>query len=245
MVTRIDQRLPADLRPVEFLPHFQRYPHGSVLVSFGATRVICSVSAVPGIPRWMKEQGKAGGWLTAEYAMLPGATADRCPREGGRGGPSGRSQEIQRLVGRSLRAAVDLEKLGDHTLHVDCDVLDADGGTRCAAITGASVALELALRQLQAAGELKEWPLREHVAAVSVGIVAGEPALDLCYAEDSAAAVDMNVVMTAGGRFVEVQGTAEGEPFDEEEMQAMLALARRGLAELFARQRQALAAAAD
>lgn len=238
---RQDQRRPEQLRPLRFVPEFQRHPAGSVLVEFGDTRVICSVTVVPGVPRWMGEQGVTGGWLTSEYQMLPGSTRERSQRESGRGGPSGRSQEIQRLVGRSLRTVVDLSRIGPRTLYVDCDVLDADGGTRCAAITGASVALELALRKLFAAGELSSWPLREHVAAVSVGLVHGEPLLDLCYVEDAAAAVDMNVVMTAGGRFVELQGTAEGEPFDDAQMQALLALARGGLAEIFAAQRAALA----
>lgn len=240
MQPRIDQRRAFDLRPVEFTLGFQRGPQGSVLIRCGGTRVLCAVTAVPGVPRWMKEQGKTGGWLTAEYAMLPGANPGRSARETGRSGPSGRSQEIQRLVGRSLRAAVDLTKLGDHTLYVDCDVIDADGGTRCASITGASVALELALRHLQAAGKLAEWPLRTPVAAVSVGMIEGEPVLDLCYTEDSAADVDMNVVMTAEGKFIEVQGTAEGEPFAGEALDAMLTLARRGLDSLFQLQRQVL-----
>jgi len=173
--------------------------------------------------------------------MLPGSTDDRVARDSGRNGVSGRSQEIQRLVGRSLRSVMDMTKLGTRTVYVDCDVLDADGGTRCAAITGASVALELALRQLQARDELREWPLREHVAAVSVGVVKGEPMLDLCYVEDSAAEVDMNVVMTAGGKFVEVQGTAERAPFSHDDLQALLALAGGGLKQLFALQQAALA----
>ncbi len=241
MATRNDGRGAAELRPVNFQAGFQKHPAGSVLVEMGGTRVICSVSVVPGVPRWMQEQGRVGGWLTSEYAMLPGSTGDRVARESGRGGVSGRSQEIQRLVGRSLRSVVDMTKLGTRTVYVDCDVLDADGGTRCAAITGASVALELALRQLLAKGELREWPLREHVAAVSVGVVNGEPVLDLCYVEDSAAEVDMNVVMTAGGKFVEVQGTAEKAPFTPADLQALLALADGGLKQLFALQQKALA----
>jgi ribonuclease PH len=243
IIMRQDRRRPDQLRPLRFTPGFQRHPAGSVLVEFGETRVICSVTAVPGIPRWMSEQGVRGGWLTAEYQMLPGATAERTQREGARTGPSGRSQEIQRLVGRSLRTVLDLERLGGRTLYVDCDVLDADGGTRCAAISGASVALELALRKLFVAGELNGWPLREPVAAVSVGLLKGEPLLDLCYVEDAAAEVDMNVVMTAGGRFVEVQGTAEGAPFDDAQMQAMLALARSGLEDIFRAQQAVLASA--
>ena len=241
MATRSDGRVAAELRPVSFQAGFQKHPAGSVLVGMGGTRVICSVSVVPGVPRWMQEQGRVGGWLTSEYAMLPGSTDDRVARDSGRNGVSGRSQEIQRLVGRSLRSVVDMTKLGTRTVHVDCDVLDADGGTRCAAITGASVALELALRHLQARGELREWPLREHVAAVSVGVVKGEPMLDLCYVEDSAAEVDMNVVMTAGGKFVEVQGTAERAPFSHDDLQALLALAGGGLKQLFALQQAALA----
>lgn len=220
------------------MPGYLLHPAGSVLVQAGRTRVVCSVSDVPGVPRWMREQNVPGGWLTAEYAMLPAATTDRSEREGRRGGPGGRSQEIQRLVGRSLRAVTDLSKLGQRTLHVDCDVLDADGGTRCAAITGSAIALHLALRKLFLAGSLRTWPLRQLVAGVSVGIVNGLPLLDLCYEEDAAAEVDMNVVMTADGRFVEVQGTAEGEPFTGEHLGAMLALARRGLTETLAVQRQ-------
>ena len=243
MPTRHDQRRPGDLRPVRFTCDFQKNPAGSVLVEFGNTRVICSVTITPEVPRWMKEQGRPGGWLTAEYQMLPGSTADRVPRETGRNGPSGRSQEIQRLIGRSLRSIVDLAKLGPRTFHVDCDVLDADGGTRCAAITGAAVALEIALRRLLATGDLAEWPMRGQVAAISAGVVNGEPVLDLCYVEDSAAEVDMNVVMTSADKFVEIQGTAEGAPFGDTEMQRMLELARAGLKEIFELQRQAVAAA--
>ncbi len=238
---RNDGRRPDELRLVCFKKDFQLHPASSVLVEFGMTRVICAVSVVPGVPRWMADKGVSGGWLTSEYQMLPGATSERGPRESGRGGPSGRSQEIQRLVGRSLRSVLDLTRIGQRTLYVDCDVLDADGGTRCAAITGASVALELALRKLFAQGLLTDWPLREHVAAVSVGIVNGEALLDLCYKEDSGADVDMNVAMTTGGKFVEVQGTAEEAPFSEAQMAALLALAKGGLARLFELQRQALA----
>ncbi len=214
------------------IPDFQRHPLGSLLIECGNTRVICAVTASDGVPRWMREQNVAGGWLTCEYQMLPSATGQRTQRESSRGQPSGRTQEIQRLVGRSLRAMVDLRKLGPLTLQVDCDVIDADGGTRCASVTGACVAVELALRKLLAAGKLAEWPIKERVAAVSVGLLAGVPMLDLCYVEDAAAEVDMNVVMTASGRFVELQGTAEGEPFAQAEVEAMLALGRRGVAEL-------------
>jgi ribonuclease PH len=241
MAERADQRRPEELREVTFQAGFQKHPTGSVLVGFGATRVLCAVSVVEGVPKWMgPTEGR--GWLTAEYQMLPGATAERVPREVSRGQLSGRSAEIQRLIGRSLRATLDLGRVPGRTLYVDCDVLDADGGTRCAAVTGACVALELALLKLLAAGQLRDWPMLRRVAGVSVGVVAGEPVLDLCYAEDSAAAVDMNVVMTSNGQFVEVQGTAEHEPFSREQMDAMLALAERGLRELFRLQQEAVTA---
>jgi len=242
MAVRADQRRADHLREVRFEPGIQKHPAGSVLVSFGATRVICAVTVVDGVPKWMSA-AEARGWLTAEYQMLPGATAERSPREVSRGQVSGRSAEIQRLVGRSLRATLDLARIPGRTLYVDCDVLDADGGTRCAAVTGACVALELALLKLLAAGQLRDWPMLRRVAAVSVGVVDGEPRLDLCYAEDSTAEVDMNVVMTSGGRFVEVQGTAEHEPFSREQMDAMLALAGVGLQELFRLQQEAVKAA--
>jgi len=240
---RNDGRSPEELRPVEFQCNFLHHPLGSVLIRVGNTRVLCSVSDVPGAPRWKREQELPGGWITAEYRMLPGSTAERTRRETAGNGPGGRTYEIQRLIGRSLRAVVDLEKLGDRTLYVDCDVLDADGGTRCAAITGASVALELALRKLFMSGEISTWPLLEHVAAVSVGLVDGRPLLDLAYEEDVAAEVDMNVVMTAGGRFVEVQGTAEESPFTQEQLDEMLDIARRGVSRLIELQRQALESA--
>lgn len=243
MAQRVDQRRPDQLRPVTFQTRFQQYPAGSALVSFGATRVLCAVSIADGVPKWMPAAGDSG-WLTAEYQMLPGATAERTPREVSRGQISGRTAEIQRLIGRSLRATLDLTRIPGRTLYVDCDVLDADGGTRCAAVTGACVALELALLKLLGAGALRDWPMLRRVAAVSVGIVDGEPVLDLCYAEDSAAAVDMNVVMTSAGQFVEVQGTAEHEPFSRAQMDALLALAERGLQELFRMQQEAVKAAA-
>lgn len=230
---RLDNRKNDELREVEIIPNFQRHPAGSVLVRFGNTRVICAVSVEEGVPRWMKEQGVGGGWITGEYQMLPSATATRTEREVMRGKLSGRSAEIQRLVGRSLRAAVDLSKLPGLTFHVDCDVIDADGGTRCASITGASVALQLAAKKLLAEGKLTEWPLLSPIAAVSVGIVEGEPMLDLAYTEDSAAEVDMNVVMTAEGRFVELQGTGEEATFSEEDLGKLLGLARKGLTEIF------------
>ena len=237
---RIDKRRNTDLRPVSFHCGFQRHPAGSVLVTFGGTRVICAVSVEEAVPRWMKEQGKPGGWITAEYQMLPSSTETRTEREAVRGKLSGRSSEIQRLIGRSLRAAVDLEKLPGLTFHVDCDVIDADGGTRCASITGASVALELAARKLMDEGKLTEWPLLNRVAAVSVGLLQGEGLLDLCYVEDSAADVDMNVIMTDAGRFVELQGSGEEATFGDNDLTMLLGLAKKGLKELFVLQDEAI-----
>ena len=233
---RLDQREANELRPVSFVPHYQRHPLGSVLACCGHTRVICAVSLEKAVPRWMKEQNVAGGWITAEYQMLPSATTQRSEREVMRGKLSGRSAEIQRLIGRSLRAVVDLAKLPGMTLHVDCDVLDADGGTRCASITGASVALELAAAKLLEDGLISESPIVARVAAVSVGIVNGEALLDLCYQEDSAAEVDMNVVMTDSGRFVELQGSGEEATFSDDDLAAMLKVARDGLKDIFAAQ---------
>lgn len=232
------RQLPDALRPMDFLPGFQHSPAGSVLITAGNTRVICAVSIVEGVPSWLKPRSAEEGWLTAEYQMLPGATAERAPRELAKGKPSGRSAEIQRLIGRSLRAAIDLKKLPGRTVYVDCDVLDADGGTRCASITGASVALELACRNLLDRGLISEWPVRCRIAAVSVGLVEGIPTLDLCYAEDVSADVDMNVVMTDAGEYVEIQGTAEGRPFSQTQMDDLLALARRGLTEIFEKQNE-------
>jgi ribonuclease PH len=209
---------------------FQRTPAGSVLVSCGNTRVICAASVVDSVPKWMSAEGKPGGWITAEYQMLPGATAPRGSRERSR--PSGRSSEIQRLIGRSLRSVVDLEKIPGKTIYLDCDVLDADGGTRCASICGSSVALELALQRLFAAGELSDWPLVSRVAAISVGLLDGQGILDLCYEEDAAAEVDMNVVMTSRGEFVELQGTAEEHPFSRSQLDALLGLAEKGIREI-------------
>ncbi|MDD4097429.1 MAG: ribonuclease PH [Lentisphaeria bacterium] len=242
-MTRKDKRPADELRPMSFVPNYQRHPAGSVLVAVGHTRVICAVSVENAVPRWMKEQNVAGGWITAEYQMLPSATSQRTEREVTRGKLSGRSAEIQRLVGRSLRAVVDLSKLPGLTLHVDCDVLDADGGTRCAAITGASVALQLAAAKLRRDGVIAEDPIVAPVAAVSVGLIDGQPLLDLCYEEDAAAEVDMNIVMTAAGRFVEIQGSGEEATFSNDDLEKMLGLARRGLAVVFAAQEQALATA--
>ena len=229
---RADGRAPDELRTIRFIPDPAPAAAGSVLVEFGRTRVICGASIEDGVPRWMRAQNVTGGWLTAEYSILPYATKPRSSRESSTGKVSGRTQEIQRLIGRSLRAVTDLDRLGERTIWIDCDVLEADGGTRTASVTGAWVALRRAVNKLLKEGALKEDPLREAVAAVSVGIVEGRPLLDLCYTEDLAAAVDMNVVMTASGRFVEVQGTAEEQPYSREELDAMLALAAKGIRKL-------------
>ncbi len=210
------------------------------MIEMGDTRVLCAASIEDGVPRWMREQRVTGGWITAEYSMLPYATAPRKPREVTRGRVEGRTQEIQRLVGRALRSVTDIEKLGERTIWIDCDVLQADGGTRTASITGAYVAVMLAMNKLQGEGVLKECPIQSGVAAVSVGLLEGVPLLDLCYEEDAKAAVDMNVVMTDEGHFVEVQGTGEAAPFTQRQMMAMLKLAREGVAELLAMQKNVL-----
>ncbi len=235
---RTDGRRADELRPLRITPGYMPYAEGSALIEVGQTRVICSATLEESVPRFRRNSG--AGWLTAEYSMLPRATPQRTQRESGRGGPTGRTHEIQRLIGRSLRAVCDLPKLGERTLYLDCDVLQADGGTRTAAITGAYVAAALAFRRLQRAGKILASPLRDAVAAVSVGIVGGTPLLDLKYDEDSRAGVDMNVVCTGDGRFIELQGTAEGEPFSREEMDALLALAASGVEQLLAAQRAAL-----
>jgi ribonuclease PH len=239
-MTRHDGRAPNQLRPLSFTPGFAPNATGSVLVAAGNTRVICSAMVEEAVPRWMKEQQVPGGWVTAEYSMLPYSTGQRKQRDITRGKLDGRSSEIQRLIGRSLRAAIDLDKLGSRTMWIDCDVLAADGGTRTASITGACVAAALACRQLMSAGLIKKNPIRQLVAAVSVGVVNGAPVLDLDYIEDKDAAVDMNVVMTAAGSFVEVQGSGEESTFTDEELAAMLALARSGIGELLAAQKTAL-----
>jgi len=210
------------------------------LIEMGETRVLCAASIEEGVPRWMRDQDVTGGWITAEYSMLPYATAPRKPREVTRGRTEGRTQEIQRLVGRALRSVADMEKLGERTIWIDCDVLQADGGTRTASITGAYVAFMLAMSKLVSDGVLKGYPVTSCVAAVSVGIVDGVPLLDLCYAEDSKAAVDMNVVMTDKGQFVEIQGTGEDAPFTQRQMTTMLKLARAGIAQLMTIQKTAL-----
>jgi len=238
---RSDGRTPADLRPVRVTRDYLRHPEGSVLVEFGDTKVVCTASLEEKVPPFLKGQGK--GWVTAEYGMLPRSTNTRMNRE--RNGPSGRSQEIQRLVGRSLRAVVEMAKLGERTVWVDCDVIQADGGTRTAAITGSFIAVADAIGTLVKAGTLPGSPVRDCVAAISVGIVSGTPVLDLNYAEDSSAEVDMNVVMTGAGAFVEVQGTAEQTPFGRDRLMAMLALAESGIGRLIALQRRVLEARAE
>ncbi|MBV8047361.1 MAG: ribonuclease PH [Paludibacterium sp.] len=235
---RADDRSDAALRPVRLTRHFTRHAEGSVLVEFGDTQVICTASVEEGVPGFLK--GKGQGWVTAEYGMLPRSTGSRMRREAAAGKQSGRTQEIQRLIGRSLRAVTALDKLGERQIVIDCDVIQADGGTRTASITGAYVALADAIGKLMAEGKLGENPLHDAVAAVSVGIVDGRPVLDLDYVEDSGCETDMNVVMTGSGRFVEIQGTAEGEPFSREEMDRLLALAEQGIAELIQLQKQAL-----
>jgi ribonuclease PH len=234
---RLDGRAPDQLRPLSFVPNFAPHATGSVLVSTGNTRVICSAMVEEAVPRWMKEQSVGGGWVTAEYSMLPYSTLQRKARDVAKGKQDGRGVEIQRLIGRSLRAVVDLDVLGARTLWVDCDVLQADGGTRTAAITGACVAVALAGKALVAQKLIKSLPIKNYVAAVSVGMVAGVPLLDLNYVEDKDAAVDMNIVMTDTGRFVEVQGSGEETTFADEELAQMLAYARKGIDELLAAQR--------
>jgi ribonuclease PH len=235
---RPDGRAPGELRPIRYELGYQEWAAGSVLFSMGRTRVLCAATVNEDVPRWLRGSGK--GWVTGEYSMLPASTLERSPREVNKGRLGGRTQEIQRLIGRSLRAVTDLERLGERTITVDCDVLQADAGTRTASITGGYIALALALRGLSERGSLTEQPLTDTVAAVSVGIVNGQALLDLCYEEDAAAQVDFNVVMTGAGAFVEVQGTAEGEPFDRGSLEVLLDLAATGIAELTKVQREAL-----
>lgn len=231
-------RSPEQLREIRFTREFTKHAEGSILVEFGDTKVICTASVTEGVPRFLKGANK--GWLTAEYSMLPRATHSRTDREAARGKQGGRTLEIQRLIGRSLRAAVDLKKLGEHTITIDCDVIQADGGTRTASITGACVAMIDAIRHLQRKKIILDDPLKHMVASVSVGIHQGQAVLDLDYAEDSRAETDMNVVMTEDGEFIEVQGTAEGQTFSMEELNSMLSLARDGIAQLIAQQKAAL-----
>jgi ribonuclease PH len=233
---RADGRSPDQLRPLSFTADIAPHATGSVLVSFGSTRVICGATIEPNVPTWMKQQGVKGGWLTAEYSMLPYSTHERKARDSSRGKVDGRTVEIQRLIGRSLRAVIDLEKLGTHTLWIDCDVLQADGGTRTAAITCAYIAARLAVQKLLDNKRLAENPLRDSVAAVSVGIVNGRLLLDLPYLEDRDAEVDCNVVMTGRGQFVEVQGSGEEATFSPEQLQSLLTLAQKGLREVAAAQ---------
>ena len=239
-MSRPSDRSAAQVRPVTITRNFTKHAEGSVLVEFGHTRVLCTASVDTSVPRFLK--GKGQGWVTAEYGMLPRSTHSRMNREAAAGKQSGRTLEISRLIARSLRAAVDLTALGEHSITVDCDVLQADGGTRTAAITGACVAVHDALVGLVTAGKLAHNPMREFVAAVSVGIHQGVPVLDLDYAEDSDCDTDMNVVMNDGGGFIELQGTAEGHAFRRDELDALLALAEKGIGELLAAQQQALSA---
>ncbi len=239
MTNRTDGRANDALRPLTITRHYTRHAEGSVLVEFGHTKVLCTASVEERVPPFLK--GKGQGWVTAEYGMLPRSTHTRTDREAAKGKQSGRTQEIQRLIGRSLRAVTDLVKLGERQITLDCDVLQADGGTRCAAITGACVALHDALSGLVSAGKLPAHPMRDHVAAVSVGIVNGVPVLDLNYDEDSSCDTDMNVVTTGAGGIVELQGTAEGEPFSRAELDALLALAQKGIGAIVAAQKSALA----
>jgi len=238
---RPDGRQPDELRPISWELGYQDWAEGSILFSMGRTRVLVAASVSSDGPRWLRGTGR--GWVTAEYSMLPRATSERSPREVTKGRPGGRTQEIQRLIGRSLRSVTDLSRMGERTITVDCDVLLADAGTRTASITAGYVALALALRSLADRGTVPDDLLADSVAAVSVGVVGGRPILDLCYEEDAGAEVDFNVVMTGGGRLVEVQGTAEGEPFSRSDLDAMLDLGERGIEQLTKLQHEALASA--
>ena len=235
---RPSNRTPAQTRPITITRSFTAHAEGSVLVEFGDTKVLCTASFTEGVPRFLKGQGQ--GWVTAEYGMLPRSTHSRMDREAARGKQSGRTVEIQRLIGRSLRAAVDLKKLGENTITIDCDVIQADGGTRTASITGGFVALSDAMRVLVDKKKVKENPIVSQIAAISVGVYKGVPVLDLDYPEDSNAETDMNVIMNDKGGFIEIQGTAEGEAFSDEHMMGMLAVARKGIAEIMEAQRAAL-----
>ena len=239
MMKRPSERAADQMRQVSLTRNYTKHAEGSVLVEFGDTKVICTVSVEAGVPRFLRGSGQ--GWITAEYGMLPRSTGSRMQRESSRGKQGGRTLEIQRLIGRSLRAAVDLKTLGENTLYIDCDVIQADGGTRTASITGACVALVDALRAMKQRGALKKVPQVQMIAAISVGIYQGVPVLDLDYPEDSSADTDLNVVMTDKGGFIEVQGTAEAAPFSADDLNAMLALARQGCEQLFSLQQAALA----
>gem|GEM_PF-210892 len=237
---RIDGRLPDQPRKFKITPGFLAHPIASALVECGGTKVVCSASFEQGVPSWMRQQGVSGGWVTCEYGMIPGAGNTRVAREASRGKQSGRTMEIQRLIGRSFRSVIDMEALGQNTLYIDCDVIDADGGTRCASICGTSVVLQIAFRKLLKMKKIPRFPMRENVGAISVGIRNGKILLDLCYEEDSAADVDMNVIMTESGKFVEIQGTAEEEPFDRAQLDQLLEYAKIGLAPIFAAQKRIL-----
>ena len=244
-MARIDGRAPDELRKIVITPDYLSHPLASVLIRNGGTRGVCAVSIDAKVPAWMKNRKVPGGWITCEYGMLPASTHDRMKRESSAGKQGGRTVEIQRLIGRSLRMSADLLKLGENTAYLDCDVIDADGGTRCAGITGAATALAIACRRGVARGIFPENPFKESVAAISVGVIGGVPMLDLCYEEDSNAEVDMNVVMTESGKLVEVQGTAEGEPFSRARLNELLDLAEHGLKQIFAMQREAVEAALE
>ncbi len=231
-------RKPNQLRQVKIVKNYIKHPQGSVLIQMGDTKVICSASVEEKVPSFLRD--KKTGWLTAEYSMMPSSTNTRSPREAARGKLSGRTQEIQRLIGRSLRAVVDLKRLGERTIWIDCDVIQADGGTRCASITGSFVALCLALKKLKKQKLISELPIKDFVAAISVGIFENKIILDLDYSEDSKAEVDMNIIKTGDGKFVEVQGTAESEPFDEKQMKGMMDFAQKGIQELVAIQKKAI-----
>ena len=233
-MSRPSGRTPADLREIELIPNYSKHAEGSCLAKFGDTHVLCTASVDEKVPGWMRGLGK--GWVTAEYGMLPRSTHSRMAREAAKGKQSGRTSEIQRLIGRSLRAAVDLKKLGENTITLDCDVLQADGGTRTAAITGAFVALKMAIDKLLADGTIKQNPIKHAIAAVSVGIYKNTPVLDLDYAEDSKAETDMNIVMDEHGRYIEIQGTAEDEPFSSEHLTELLALGKKGIDQLIVAQ---------
>ena len=235
MTSRLNDRAPDQLRPVTITPDFTMHAEGSVLIEVGHTRVICTASVEEKVPPFLRNTGK--GWVTAEYGMLPRATTTRSGREAAAGKVGGRTMEIQRLIGRSMRSVVELGHLGERTIWLDCDVIQADGGTRCASITGAFVALVVALGKLKQNDQLKTIPVTDYVAAISVGVVGGMPLLDLAYEEDSKADVDMNIVKTSDGRFIEIQGTAEAEPFGTDTLTGLLALADKGIADLIAKQR--------
>jgi ribonuclease PH len=239
-MTRTDGRAPAQLRPTTMTPGFSMHAEGSVLIEVGRTRVICTASVEDRVPPFLRNTGK--GWVTAEYGMLPRATSTRMQREASTGKVGGRTQEIQRLIGRSLRSVMRLPELGERTIWIDCDVIQADGGTRTASITGGFVALALAVKRLREAGQLRTIPIQDHVAATSVGVVDGIPLLDLAYDEDSRADVDMNIVKTGDGRFIEVQGTAEGPPFERKALDALMELAEGGIRELVEMQREIVGA---